>query len=268
MHDVQKLSREDFLAHYRQYYQPNNATLVVVGDFDPEAVLKKIQATFGKIPRGPKPPPFRAFEPSQQGERRVEVRREAQLPYICIAYHVPNLGHQDAYSLEVLESILSEGRSSRLYKRLVYEKRLALEAGADYSLATASPSLFMVYGQPLPGKTVDEIKRALEEELARIKTTPVSDRELAKAKNQAEAGFIMAQDSLLHRGMLLGRYETVDSWKRLKELLPGLQAVQKEDVQRVAKQYLIPKNRTIGILHPLKTDRPIVGGFKGYGQVK
>jgi len=267
MHDIKKLRRQDFMAYYRQYYQPNNATLVVVGDFEPNAALQEIRATFGKLPRGPKPPPFRPLEPPQQGERRVTVQREAQLPFICLAYHVPNLGHADAYALEVLSSILSQGRSSRLFQQLVYEKRLALDVGADYSLATASPSVFLVYGQPLPGKTVEELEQALEAELNRIKTTPVTDRELTKAKNQAESGIIMAQDSLFYRGMLLGRYQTIDHWQRLKELLPGIQAVGKPDVLRVAQRYLVPKNRTVGILQPLKTDKPIVGRYQGHGQI-
>lgn len=268
MHDIKTLSRDDFLAHYRQYYQPNNATLVVVGDFDPDQVLQEIKATFGKYARGPKPPPFRPLEPPQQGERRVVVKREAQLPFICMAYHVPNLGHPDAFALEVLSAILSQGRSARLYQQLVYQKRLALEVGADYDLATACPSLFIIYGQPLPGKTVTELESALEAEVQRIRNTLVSERELATAKNQAEAGFIMAQDSLLYRGLLLGRYETIASWKKLKELLPGIRAVQKEDVQRVAREYLIPRNRTVGILEPLKTERPVTGRYKGHGQIK
>ncbi|MFP3866714.1 MAG: M16 family metallopeptidase [Desulfobacteraceae bacterium] len=268
MHDIKNLRREDFLTHYNQYYQPNNATVVVVGDFEPEAVLSEIRATFGKIPPGPEPPPFQPMEPPQQGERRVTVHREAQLPFICLAYHVPNLGHSDAYPLEVLSSILSQGRSSRLFQQLVYEKRLALDVGADYSLATASPSLFMVYAQPLPGKTVEEVKQALEAELARIKTTPVTDRELTKAKNQAESAIVMAQDSLFYRGMLLGRYETVDSWQRLKELLPGIQAVEKNDVLRVAQQYLVPQNCTVGILHPIRTDQAVIGRYQGYGQIE
>ncbi|MBW1986931.1 MAG: insulinase family protein [Deltaproteobacteria bacterium] len=268
MHDIKSLRREDFLAYYGQYYQPNNATLVLVGDFEPEAALQEIRATFGKLPRGPEPPPFRPLEPPQQGKRQVSVHREAQLPFICLAYHVPNIGHPDAYALEVLSSILSQGRSSRLFQQLVYEKRLALDIGADYNLATACPSLFMVYAQPLPGKTVEELEQALEAELTRIKTTPVTDRELIKAKNQAESGFVMAQDSLFYRGMLLGRYQTIDSWQRLKELLPGIQAVQKKDVLRVAQQYLVPQNCTVGILHPVQTDRPIVGRYQGYGQIE
>jgi zinc protease len=268
MHDIQTLRHGDFLEHYRHYYQPNNAVVVLVGDIDPETALNQIKDTFGKIPRGPEPPPVRSFEPPQKGERRVSLEREAQLPYLLMSYHVPNIGNPDTYALEVLSLILAHGRSSRFYQQLVYEKKMALDVGADYNLATASPSLFTVYGQPLPGKTVVELERTLEEEIAKVKTTLVTDRELAKAKNQTEAEFIMAQDSIFYRGMLLGRYESIANWKRLKEILPGIQAVTKEDVQRVAKQYLLPDNRNVGVLHPLKTDRPLAGRYKRHDQIQ
>ena len=268
MHDVASLTLADLRQHYDRYYQPNNATLVVVGDIDPEAALQAVQETFGQIPRGPDPPPFRALEPPQQGERRTELTREAQLPAIFMAYHTPNLTSADAFPLEVLSLILAQGRSSRLHRRLVYEAKVALDAGAEYEFATASPSLFVFYAQPLPGKSLAQVEQLLEAEIEKIKTQPVSDQELLKAKNQTEAAFIMGQDSLFYRGMLLGRYQTIGSWRQLNEIVPGIRAVTAADVQRVAQKYLVKTNRTVGILHPLKPSRPTMERFTPHEQVR
>jgi zinc protease len=268
MHDVANINRQDALAYYNHYYQPNNATLVVVGDFDPQATLTEIQNLFGKIPKGPEPPPFLAFEPQQQGERRTDLTREAQLPAMFMAYHAPNLQDPDAFPLEVLSLILSQGRSSRLHQRLVYEAKLALDAGAEYDFATASPSLFVFYVQPLPGRAAAILEQALETEIEKIKTQLVSDKELAKAKNQTEAAFIMGQDSLFYRGMLLGRYQTISTWKKLNEIVPAIRAVTAEDVRRVAQKYLVKTNRTVGILNPLKPTRPTQERFSTNAHIR
>ena len=268
MHDVASLNLTDLRQHYDRYYQPNNATLVVVGDIDPAATLQAILETFGQIPRGPDPPPFRALEPPQQGERRTEITREAQLPAIFMAYHTPNLTEADAFPLEVLSLILAQGRSSRLHRRLVYEAKVALDVGAEYEFATASPSLFVFYAQPLPGKSLAYVEQLLEAEIDKIKNQPVSEQELRKAKNQTEAAFIMGQDSLFYRGMLLGRYQTIGSWQRLNDIVPGIRAVTAADVQRVAQKYLVKTNRTVGILNPLKPSRPTTERFVPHEQVR
>jgi zinc protease len=240
----------------------------VVGDIDPQAALVEIQNTFGKIPRGSEPPAFLPLEPPQQGERRTELTREAQVPAIFMAYHTPNYEQADALPLEVLSLILSQGRSSRLHQRLVYEAKLALDAGAEYDFATASPSLFVFYAQPLPGKVMNSLEQALEAEIEKIKTQPVTEKELAKAKNQTEAAFIMSQDSLFYRGMLLGRYQTIGNWKKLNEIIPGIRAVTADDVQRVARKYLVKNNRTVGTLNSLPPTRPTMERFKPHDQVR
>lgn len=266
-HDIQSLNREDFLKHYRRYYQPNNATVVVVGDVVPEEAIKEIEAAFGHLPRGPEPPKVTAQEPRQWGERRVIVRREAQLPYVLMAYHAPNWEHEDAYPLELLARILSQGRSSRLYHRLVYQQRLALEAGADYDFDTANPPVFTFHAQPLPGKTASQLESALEAEIKRLQTELVGEQELMKAKNQTQAGFYMSMDSLFYRGMLLGRLETVARWTLVKEFIPKILKVTREDLRRVARQYLTSDNRTVGILSPLKTDKPTLERYRPGGQI-
>ena len=267
-HDVETLTRDDFLKYYRRYYQPNNCTVVVVGDIEPQEALKEIEATFGTIPRGPEPPKVTAKEPRQYGERRVVVQREAQLPFLVMAYHTPNWEDKDAYALELLSQVLSRGRSSRLYHDLVYQQRLALQVGANYTLDTAAPALFTLYAQPLPGKTVAQLESALELEVKRLQTEPVGEKELQKAKNQTVAGYYMSQDSLFFRGMLLGRLETTARWTLIKEYVPKILQVTPADLQRVAKKYLVVDNRNVGILSPIKTDKPKMERFSPGGQIK
>lgn len=250
--DIESLTREDFLKHYHTYYQPNNATLVVVGDVDPKEVLAWAEAIYGAIPPGPEPPPVTAKEPPQQGERRLVLQREAQLPYLLMAYHVPNWESPDCFVLELMVRLLSKGKSSRLYHNLVYKERLALSAGADYDLDTASPSVFLLYAQPLPGRTVVQLERALDAEIRKLQTEPVEPRELEKAKNQVTAAFYMSLDSLFYRGMILGKLATVARWHLVRDFLPKVEQVTAADLRRVAQQYLVPHNRTLGVLQPLR----------------
>lgn len=266
--DLESLTHKDTLDYYQTYYQPNNATLVVVGDIDPKQVLAQAEATYGAIPKGPEPPKVTAVEPKQYGERRVVVQREAQLPFLIMAYHVPNYEHPDCYALELLSQVLSQGRSSRLYHRLVYKDRLALEVGSDYNLDSANPSAFILYGQPLPKKTVVQLEAALEREIRRLQTETVGDKEIQKVKNQVTAGFYMSMDSLFYRGMLLGRLATTARWTLIKDYIPKIQAVTAEDLQRVARHYLITDNRTVGVLSPLKTDKPKMSRYKVGGQIQ
>ena len=268
LHDIESISLEDYQNYYHRFYQPNNCTLVVVGDIEPQEALKVIEAVFGDLPAGPEPPQVTAKEPQQFGERRVQVHREAQFPSLLMSYHAPNWQDQDAYPLELLDRILSQGRSSRLYKELVYKQKLALEAGAEYNLDTTDPFVFMLFGQPMPGKTVSQLEAALNAEIKKMQTELVSDTELQKAKNQTTASFYMALDSIFYRGMLLGRTATVGNWTLLKEFIPKIQQVTAEEVRRVARKYLVPENRTIGILVPVKTGKPKMERFHPRGEIR
>jgi zinc protease len=252
MADLGNLSRGDLYNHYKTYYAPNNATIVAVGDFDTKKLLPEIEKYFGSIPRGPEVPAVGAVELKQLGERRIIVKKEAELPAVFAGYHTPDLKHPDSYALEVLQGVLSSGKSSRLYKSLVYEKQIALYAGGEYDSISNDPNLFYVYAGVMPGRTPDEVEKALYAEIDRLKTTPVTDEELQKAKNQIEAAFIMGQDSVFFQAMQLGQYETVANWKLLEKYLDGIRAVTKDDIQRVAKEYFSEDNRTVGILVPMK----------------
>jgi len=252
MADINNITRDDLYNYYKTYYAPNNATIVVVGDFDTEKLLPQIEHIFGAIPRGPEIAKVGAIEPKHLGERRIIVKRNAELSAVFAGYIVPTLKQQDSYALEVLQGILASGKSSRLYRALVYEKQIALYAGGDYDNVSADPNLFSVYAGVMPGKTREEVEQALYTEIDKLKTDQVTDEELQKAKNQIEAGFIMGQDSIFYQAMLLGQYETIADWKILEKYVDNIRSVTKDDILRVARTYLNEDNRTVGILVPMK----------------
>jgi zinc protease len=249
--DIARFTLEDLKTYYRTYYNPVNAFLVVVGDFKKEELLPKIEKTFGSYLKGVAPNQDRDKDPPQIGERRILVKKEAQLPFLVMGYHVPNLREQDSYVLEVIATLLSGGKSSRLYQSLVREKRLVLSAEADHSLIYRDPSLFTLSADLLPGKEVAEVEKAFDQEIERLQKERVGKQELEKAKNQIEASFIFGQDSLFYQALLLARHEIALSWRAIDDYLPSIKKVTPEDIQRVAKKYLIPDNRTVGILIPL-----------------
>jgi zinc protease len=265
MNDLRLATREDALEYYRTHYTPGNAYVIVVGDFDREALLRTIDKEFGAVPAGSPAPTVRAIEPPQGGERRTVLRREAQLPFVAIAYHVPNLRSDDAFALEVLATVLAGGKSARLHNDLVYEKRLARSVGASYSMTSADPGLFYVYGQPLPGKSVSRLEEELLAHVARLQSDVITERDLNKAKNGLEAGFIFAQDSLFYQGMLLGQYEMSGRWQNIDRYVPGIRAVTVEDLRRVASFYLTPENRTVGVLEPLPPSTASVPALAAHG---
>jgi len=251
MTDLNSLERNDVTAFYKRYYSPNNAILVIVGDIDPDKLLPKIQQTFGRVPKGFPAPPFHIVEPEQNGERRFVIKKEAQLPFVFAGYPVPNFSHPDNYALGVLANILFSGKSSRLYRSLVYEQKLALDVGGEYPNLSANPDLFYLYGIPQPGKSAEELEKALYAEIQKVTSEPISDLELQKAKNQIEAGFIMGQDSNFFQAMQIGSAEAVGAGYDYQEsYVENIRKVTKEDVMRVAKTYLIEDHRTVGILMP------------------
>lgn len=251
METIKNWTVTDARNHYSTYYEPNNATIVVCGDFDSDKMIAAIKDKFGSIPKGPEPPVMAITEPAQKGERRVYLEKEAQLPTIYILYHTPNMNSPDTFALDVLEMVVSGGKSARLYKSLVYGKQLAQYADAGYSSVSKDPETFSFYAGVMPGKTSEEVESAIYDEIEKLKSEPVTDRELQKAKNQIESSFIKGQDSNFNRAMMLGRYESVGSWKLLNTYLDGIRAVTADDVMRVAKTYLTKDNRTVGTLIPL-----------------
>ena len=250
MKDIESTTLDDIVGHYRLYYRPNNAVVVIAGNVDPDDAIELVRNHFGSHDAGPVPPTVTAVEPAQIGERRVVVKKEANLPSILWLHKVPNARHPDAFALEVLATLLSDGDSSRLYRRLVIEQRLVLDVSAENPLLSVDPGLFTIAAQVLPGKDPRKVEQALEREMGELKEKPVGERELAKAKNQIEADFVFAQDSNFYQAMLLARFEFLGDWRGLGQYLPAIRRVTAEDVQRVAREYLVDDRRTVAVLIP------------------
>jgi zinc protease len=249
--DLNAMTLEDLKNHYDAHYSPNNATLVVVGDIKPDALLATIKRLFEPIPKGPTPPPQRVAEPEQRGERRFVLKREAELPFVMVGYRVPNYMSEDSYALTILEAIASNGKSSRLYRSLLYDQKIALAVGAEYNILQAEPELFYCFGVVKPGAKTEDVEQAIYHEFERIQQAPPTEQELQRAKNQVEADYVFAQDSNFRQAMVLGQAETVGAgWRHIDKFLEHIRSVSAQDVQRVAKQYLTPDNRTVGILIP------------------
>lgn len=258
MSDIQGYTAKDVSAYYRRYYEPDNATVVVVGDFDSKEALAAIKEGFGALPRGPGVPVVRAVEPAQPGERRVEVRREAKLPFVFIAWPTPNWESPDAYPLAVLGRILFEGKRSRIYQRLIYTDQIAVDGGGDYDPVSTDPMLFYCYAAAAPGQTPEAVEAALNDEIERLRTEPPEDRELARAKNQVEAAYVMAQDSVFYQAMQLGEAATVGAGVGYVEQFPKrIREVSAEDVRAVAERYLVPDHRTVAVLVPEPAAGPV-----------
>lgn len=249
--DLEGLTLNDVRAHHRQFYHPGNAFLVIAGDFKKDDMQNIIKNAFGDLPGGTKPDEPRNSESPQTGQRRIEVKREAELPCLLFVYHVPNLKDQDSYVLEVIAALLSEGKSSQFYRNLVSEKKLVLAAEAENSLLSKDPGLFYIFATVASERDVRTVEGALHNEIIMLQKNLVSLRELEKAKNLIEADFLFAQDSVFSKAMLIGQYETVAGWQEINNYLPSIQKVTPEDIQRVARKYLIEDNRTVGILIPV-----------------
>src|SRR5215212_8537167 len=263
--DLRAISRDDLYTHYRRFYQPENAFIVAAGDFEGNQLLHRLERAFAAIPAGEAiPRSIGVAEPAQLGERRVVLRRPSGVPYLRLAYHAPRGADADAVPLLVAEAILSGGqpmglgggssmgRSSRLYKALV-ASGLARAAGSDMSL-TVDPYLFQIGVTGLPGSDLPQLECLVHGEVARLQNEPVSVQELQRAVRQLEAQFVYSSEGMTNQAYWLGLCEIVDSWERAASLPDEIRSVTAEDIQRVARQYLLPERRTVGWLEPLSSD--------------
>lgn len=262
MSDLETISRDDLTRHYRKYYAPDNAFIVVAGDVEPGDMLALAEEYFGPIAPGPGLTARAYVEPRQRGERRVLLKREVELPYVAVAYHVPTLFEEDGYALDILSEVLT-GKSGRLYRSMVYNDRVALSADAGYLAAHTEPFMFYLEATAAPDKSAPDIEQALYGQIERIISSPPSEFEMQKAKNGLEASFVMGQDSIMNQAMLIGRFEIARSWRLKDEYIPGIRAVTAEDVTRVAAKYFTAENRTVGVLIPIKPKGATAGGENG-----
>jgi zinc protease len=231
-------------------YAPNNCVLVVVGDVSTPEVLSLAKKYLEPIPRQDPPPPVRTKEPEQIGERRVTVVKSAQLPIEMVAYHVPEANHADDAVLDVMETLLSRGQSSRLYSRMVDKEQLVLTVNANRQ-TTFDPGLLVFVMQPRSGIEPARAEKVLLEELSRLSSQPVPDQELRKAKNQLLAGHYRELKTIAGRANLLGEYEVFyGDYRKLYSVEQKFEAVTAADILRVARQYLTEKNRTVATLIP------------------
>ena len=247
--DIENISRDEMYAYYKKYYVPNNATIVMVGDFDTKAALAKVQKYFGAVPAKPFKRTFITPEPEQEGERRVTVRRAGTVPQTEIAFHIPAFGTPDRYAIDVIEGALSNGRTSRLFNSMVQTGLASSASAYDYGLR--NPDLLFFDATAQPGKTSADLEKALLAEIEKLKTTPISDEELKRIINQSEASYIFGHDSVQAQGGQLGEYAMLGDWRFGENYLANLRRVTPADVQRVAQKYLVERNRTVGYFEPI-----------------
>lgn len=253
--DIEHYTVEDLQHWYESWYAPNNATLVVVGDVEPEQVFSLAEKYFGSL----KPVAIKPLKPRQEmpqvGVRRMTVKVPAKLPYVVMGYKVPvmNSAEQEweAYALEVLAGILDGGSSARLQSRLVRGEQIAVAAGAGYNMIARLPELFILDATPAEGKSVADLENALKQEVRALQQEPINDDELQRIKAQVLADTIYQRDSNFYQGMQLGMFETTGvGWQKVDEYAEKINQVTAEQVQQVAQKYLTDDRLSVVYLEP------------------
>jgi len=247
--DLQYLNIEYTAAFFKQYYSPNNTVIAIVGDIDPAKTFNIVNKYFGSIPRRNLYPAPITEEPPQKGERRVNILADAN-PKMIVAYHKPAMPDFDDYVFDVIECLLSRGRTSRFYKSLVEEQGLAESIQAANGVPGARyPNLFVIFAKPRHPHTSAEVETSIYDEIEKLKSTAVSKRDLDKAKNQLRADFIRSLESNSGLANILSYFEIIaGDYLYITDHIRVIEKVTPEDIMHVAKQYLLPKNRTVANL--------------------
>jgi predicted Zn-dependent peptidase len=247
--DIRFLRRDKTREFFQSHYAPNNAVIAVVGDINPEEVLSLIKKYFGRIP--PQPLAFSPVtsEPEQKGERRVQLVFDAN-PEIVIGYHKPTIPHFDDYCFDVIDAVLSEGRTSRLYKRLIEKEKLAVSVETENGLPGARyPNLFTIVATPRAPHTTHELEEVIYQELERLKKEEVSEKELTRIKNQLRASRIYRLKSNSGIAYELAYNQTVaNDWRYMEKHLEIIEKITPQDIMGVAKKYFKDENRTVAEL--------------------
>jgi predicted Zn-dependent peptidase len=246
--DIENLRTEDARRFFDKYYVASNLTIAIVGDVDPAAVKSLAARYFGRLPKKPLPEPVTTVEPKQDGLRRVDIISPSQ-PIELIAYHRPDQYDKDDPVFDVIDSILAGGRTSIIYKDLVRDKKIALQAGAEATVPGGKyASLFFFYLVPNAGHTTEENEKALDALLDQFKTQKVDDASLARVKIRTRAGLIRQLDSNSGLAQLLASYSAnYGDWRKLFTGIDEIDKVTADDVQRVARAYFTPENRTVAV---------------------
>jgi len=251
MEDLNAASVDDVASFFRTYYAPNNAILAISGDVNTAAALEKVHRYFDAIPAQPAPPAVDVSQPPQTAERRDTVTDPlARLPRVDIGYRIPSSLSPDDDTIDVLVQILSGGRSSRLYEALVREKQVAVQVGAGTE-NSRGPRLLRISGTPAPGHTPEELEAATYAEIERLKTGPIADWEIDKARNAGRRQIVAEMTRSLQRAILLAEAALIYGDPAIVNTrFDRLAKFNAADVQRVAKAYLVPENRTVLITVP------------------
>ena len=243
--DIESTTIEDCRDFFSTFYAPNNIVIVIVGDFDADAALEQVRESFGGLAPVADIPRRRTREPRQRGVRRAQVHFDVRAPLLVAAWHTPPAGHPDTEALDVASEILSGGRSSRVYRRLVHDEQIALSAHSGNS-ELAQAGTFGVYASVRPGESVDRVEALFLEEIARLRDEPVTAVELDKAKRQLEVAMV---HGLTTNAAIAGRigYDVtiLGAIRPLEDRLAAIQAVDAADVQRVAQTYLTDAGRNV-----------------------
>jgi zinc protease len=263
--DLQSMTREDLYGHYRRYYVPSNATLVIAGDVDTDATLKSVEKHFGSIPAGSAPPRIKQVEPDQQAERRVVIRKPGTTAYWKASFHAPAFEHESFFPLLVADAVLNGAaglniwsgggvarpqRSARLYRALV-DKGLASSVTGQL-MPTQHPFLYGIYAGVAEGQTLSAVEEIVLQEIDRLCTQGITPDELKKVHAQLRARLVYDGDSVTDIAHQIGYFETIASWPAFNAVRARLDAVTIEQAQAAAVKYLTPSNRTIGWFEPQK----------------
>jgi zinc protease len=254
MADLQSASIDDVREFYQTYYVPENATVVVVGDFDPVQAKALVNQFFGRVPKADRPVPRDIpKEPPQTHEKRATIESPWPLPAVVVAYHITYDGHPDSYPLHIASKVLSDGQSSRIHQKLVYERQLAVSAFGGANLIE-DPNLFYAVAIVQPGRSPEDAIAALLGEVGRLKSEPISERELQRAKNQFSRDYILGRESdqqkalqLAHAVVIHHDITTADGEFDI------FQQITAADVQRVARTYFTDENRVVLTIMPSGT---------------
>jgi zinc protease len=250
MSDILGWKRDEIIAYYRTYYSPNNAVIVVCGDFRTDRIMELIRKYYAPIPRGPEPPALITVEPPQLGPRRVVLRKPAQTPSFIQVYHAPAATDPDFPAMDVLSMLLLQGESSRLYQRLVARDQLAIEVGGGIGLSL-DPLLFAIMVKPRPGADPERIEKAVEEELEKIKKEGIAEKELQKALNSVRMDFFNPLMTISGKAYKLGQSEIYyGGHEHLFKAMEPYKTVSAGQIKTLAGKYFSENNKTVGVLIP------------------
>ncbi len=265
MADLQAMKIKQAQQWYQQWYSPANAILVVVGDVKPSEVFAQAKQHFEPVVARSVPKRIEQMEPAQKSERRIRVAAPAEVPYVLLGYHAPVVSvaaqgkdtlEWEPYALSILAGVLDGGQASRFERELVRDKKIAASIGVDYTAVARSPGLLTIDASPASGYAIPELEKAIRAQIERIKNEPVSAEELKRVKAQVVASNVYSRDSGFYQAMQIGQLAAVGlDWRLLDDFPKRLEAVTAEQIQAVARKYLIDSNLTVAVLDPLPIDK-------------